>query len=294
MSQYALFNAKAPVIMDRLMADFPGLDEFDTAAIVGNLGHECNGFRTLQETTPVVKGSRGGWGWAQWTGPRRRTFESYVKRHRLDPRSDHANYAFLFLELKTTEKKAIPATMGANPLANKVIAFEVAFLRAGVKHYTSRHRWAQMALAAWKASRNIVVPVPTPAPRPVEEEVPVDTYVEPIAPPPPPMSPPRDDVVVPPSLDKPLTESKTIWSAVVQWLSTNGALALGYLAGVDWKIVGIIAVAATVAALVIYRERAKKRDEAEEVRSIVKSMGIGSDMVAYADEYGRVTGEATR
>ena len=32
-------------------------------------------------------GAKGGWGWAQWTGKRRRQFEAYVKEHNLDPYS---------------------------------------------------------------------------------------------------------------------------------------------------------------------------------------------------------------
>src|SRR5690606_15608355 len=102
------FRAKAPGVMQLLMSDF-GLNDQSAAAIVGNLGHESNGFATLQEIKPVVKGSRGGWGWAQWTGPRRKEFEAYCKRNSLDPASDKANYGFLFVELTSTEAKALPA-----------------------------------------------------------------------------------------------------------------------------------------------------------------------------------------
>lgn len=73
------FRAKAPGIMAQLVRDFPITPE-DAAAIVGNLGHESQGFTAMQEFKPVVAGSRGGWGWAQWTGPRRRAFEAYCAR----------------------------------------------------------------------------------------------------------------------------------------------------------------------------------------------------------------------
>lgn len=63
-----VFARKAPWIMALLMRDFPlGLE--DAAAILGNLGHESGGLVQLQELKPVVAGSRGGYGWAQWTGP---------------------------------------------------------------------------------------------------------------------------------------------------------------------------------------------------------------------------------
>lgn len=152
-----IFSAKAPKVMADLMRDFSITVE-DAAAILGNIGHECNGFRTLQEVKPVVPGSRGGWGWCQWTGPRRKDFEAYCARNKLDPASDKANYAWLFLELKSSERKAIPALEAANTLRNKVIAFESAFLRAGIKHYDSRVSWALKAMKAW--TDNAVPPSP--------------------------------------------------------------------------------------------------------------------------------------
>src|SRR5690606_17673173 len=80
------FRAKAPGIMAKLLRDFPIAPE-DAAAILGNLGHESLGFTAMQEFRPVVAGSRGGWGWAQWTGPRRRAFEAYCARTGKDPAS---------------------------------------------------------------------------------------------------------------------------------------------------------------------------------------------------------------
>jgi hypothetical protein len=143
----ALFRSKAPWVMNMLMQDFP-LGTDDAAAIVGNLGHESGGFALMQELKPIVPGSRGGYGWSQWTASRRRDFEAYCARNGLDPASDVANYKFLFVELSGSEKGAIAKTVGADGLDAKVIAFENAFLRAGIKHYESRQRWAQIALDA--------------------------------------------------------------------------------------------------------------------------------------------------
>jgi hypothetical protein len=70
------------------------------AGLVGNLGYESNEFRTLQEIKPLIPGSRGGAGWAQWTGPRRRNFEAWCAENALSPSSDKANYGFLLHELK--------------------------------------------------------------------------------------------------------------------------------------------------------------------------------------------------
>jgi hypothetical protein len=157
-AQVAHFRATAPKYMRLLMADF-GFSEWDAAAIFGNAGHESKGLTDDQEDKPVVPGSRGGRNWMQWTGPRRRELEDYSKRNKLDPDSDEAAYKFLFVELRGTEKKAVLAVKRATTLKEKVIAFEVAFLRAGVKHYPSRLEWAEIALDALKEA-------PEPAPKP--------------------------------------------------------------------------------------------------------------------------------
>jgi len=183
-----LFAAKAPWIIALLMRDFSlSLDE--AAAILGNLGHECGGFALMQEQKPVVKGSRGGFGWAQWTGPRRRAFEAYCARNKLAPESDRANYGWLFVELSTSEKSAIPALKRAGTLGAKVKAFEQSFERAGVKHYPSRNIWAARALEAYRAAGAIdlpewarpaapVEPTPTPDVQPAPPPPPVDPVVD--------------------------------------------------------------------------------------------------------------------
>lgn len=160
----ALFREKAPVIMRDLMRDFD-LTAEDAAAVVGNLGHESGGFRFLQEKKPLVPGSRGGWGWAQWTASRRRAFEAWVAARGLDPASDEANYGYLVEELRGSERRAIPAVKAAVGLRAKVEAFERAFERAGIKHYESRMKYAQAALAAYDG-REAPKTAPKPKPRP--------------------------------------------------------------------------------------------------------------------------------
>lgn len=151
MSAEVTFRTKAPGIMRTLMEDFP-IGAEDAAAVLGNLGAESGGLVVLQEVRPTVAGSRGGYGWAQWTGPRRTAFEAYCSRNGLDPSGDKANYAWLFLELKGTEKHAIAALTTADGLNAKVVAFERAFERAGVKNYEARKRWAAVALDAYRTA----------------------------------------------------------------------------------------------------------------------------------------------
>ena len=159
MTAVETFRAKAPGIAAKLMGDFP-FGVVDSAAVLGNLGHECNGFTALQEISPTVKGSRGGYGWAQWTGPRRRAFEAYCKRNKLDPASDKANYAWLFLELKGSEAGAVGKTLAAQTRDQKVYAFERSYLRAGVPHYPSRRQWAALAAEAIGSAGKPMVATP--------------------------------------------------------------------------------------------------------------------------------------
>lgn len=162
MANDTLFRRTAPRYMRQFMADFAAT-KLDAAAVFGNAGHESAGFTALQEIKPTVAGSRGGWGWFQWTGPRRRAFEAYCKRNGKDPASHDANYAWLFVELKGDERRAIPALKAAKTLDDKVVAFERAFERAGIKHYDSRKRWARVALEAYDAEPFLpVVPSPDP------------------------------------------------------------------------------------------------------------------------------------
>lgn len=151
------FETDAPWAMEKLIEDFSFSVE-DAAAVMGNAGHESLGFTTLQEINPTVKGSRGGYGWFQWTGPRRRAFETYCTRNNLNPSSREANYAFLFVELSGSEKSAIAKTKAAKGLQAKTKAFELAFERSGIKHYPSRYQWAEEALKAYTNRKPLETP----------------------------------------------------------------------------------------------------------------------------------------
>jgi Phage tail lysozyme/Putative peptidoglycan binding domain len=148
----SLFQTKSPGIMKKLMSDFD-LDVDASAAILGNLGHESGGFLLMQEQKPL-KGGRGGYGWAQWTGPRRRQFEQWAHEHNLPLDSDEANYGFLKHELSSSEAKAIVALRETSTLEGGVRAFEQNFERAGVKHYASRDRYAHLARDAFLRTRH--------------------------------------------------------------------------------------------------------------------------------------------
>lgn len=208
------FDEVAHLMTWELRKAFPDLTAADIAAIGGNGAHESAGFKTLQEIKPTVAGSRGGWGYFQWTGPRRRAFEVWAAKRGLDPAGAAANIGFLIYELQTSEKAALPKLRRAVGLEAKVKAFELGYERAGVKHYDSRIRWARKFLAA----------------------MPVLDKEEPEA----------EALKVPP---KPMAKSKTVWSEVGKVTTATSGIG-AVLAGIDWKTVlavGVIAFAGFVA-----------------------------------------------
>lgn len=174
------FRAKVPGLMKRLMAEIPAWDVEDAAACFGNAGGESAGFTKMQEIAPTVKGSRGGYGWFQWTGPRRRAYEAWCKKQGLAPAGDDANFGFLIVELRGAEKKTVPAVAGADGLEAKVKAFEMTFERPGIPHTAGRVRWACIAMDAWQASGGKAdAPVKPPKPaKPAPGEDPVYDSVQ--------------------------------------------------------------------------------------------------------------------
>lgn len=101
-------------LMGDLMDEF-GLTKEQAAAFVGNLAQETGDFKFMQEIDPVVEGSKGGWGFAQWTGQRRKNFEAWAEANDLDPASYEANWGYLKKEL--TEADDEIQNMGINTIS---------------------------------------------------------------------------------------------------------------------------------------------------------------------------------
>lgn len=141
------FAAACRRLGPRLMRDL-GLTDIQAAGLLGNLGHESGGFRQLQELAPAVAGSRGGWGLAQWTGPRRGAMEAWCRAHALDPASPEANYGYLCAELRGSEAPALAALRAAATLEAATEAVCRHYERPGIVALQSRLDWARRALAA--------------------------------------------------------------------------------------------------------------------------------------------------
>ena len=86
-------------LMQELQSEF-GLQPHQAAGLVGNLAYETGGFKADAEGRPLA--GRGGYGYAQWTGPRRRAFEAFAAQRGLAPSSHEANVAFLKHELSAS------------------------------------------------------------------------------------------------------------------------------------------------------------------------------------------------
>jgi hypothetical protein len=136
-----------------LQVDLPhhlSIDDDTTDAIIGNLGWESAGFSIWHEVGQPPE--KGGVGWAQWTGPRRKQFENYcyTREPQLTPRSYAGQLAFLVYELQGGYEKALLATEKAPDLARKTIEFEKEFESAGVPALSGRQEYAIAARALRK------------------------------------------------------------------------------------------------------------------------------------------------
>jgi hypothetical protein len=115
------FESTVTRLTKDLMKDF-GLKEFQAAALAGNLAFESGNFKQLQEVKPLIPGSKGGYGFAQWTDGRRKQFENYIdgeapgsQKQPINPASYAANYGFLKKEFTDKNNKEL-GSIGINTI----------------------------------------------------------------------------------------------------------------------------------------------------------------------------------
>lgn len=168
------FDNLAPRVIADLMRELD-LTAAQAAGIVGNLGAE-SGLLAVQEGHPLA--GRGGFGWAQWTGPRRVAFEEYCRDNALDKESYVANLGYLVKELKTGEARAIRQLKRTSTAKAAAETFGYWFERfAGFKNlassnYARRIQLAERALRLYQTAHPTEVPVPTvpvPTPTPIPD-----------------------------------------------------------------------------------------------------------------------------
>lgn len=148
------FDNLAPKVMAQLIADFD-LSPEQAAGIVGNLGAESN-LAAIQEARPIS--GRGGFGWAQWTGPRRVSYERWCQANGLSITSSEANYGYLKAELcggvpGNDYRDTIRKLKQTSTLREAVESFERTYERAGIKRMDARIRFAERALRLYRETQ---------------------------------------------------------------------------------------------------------------------------------------------
>lgn len=120
------------------LQDQLNLKDFQAWGIAGNLAQETSNFRFLQEMDPLVKGSKGGLGYAQWTGSRRKEFIAYANGR--DTRDYEVNLGFLIHELQGTYSKILVDLRETETLEEASKLFMKKFLRPSAKHANLKAR----------------------------------------------------------------------------------------------------------------------------------------------------------
>jgi hypothetical protein len=104
----------------------------------------------MQEQNPIA--GRGGYGWFQWTGPRRVAFENWCQQQGLDEDSDAANYGYLKFELQGAYRSTVAALKQVDTIETAVNVFEQYYEKAGIPNFSSRYSWAYKALNAYQST----------------------------------------------------------------------------------------------------------------------------------------------
>jgi len=151
------FEEYSKRIISDLIKDLKCVD-WQAAGVVGNFAAETGKFKIYQEISPTVKGSKGGYGWAQWTGPRRRSFEAWCHENHLHVDSYEGNYGFLVHELKGTENKALKALYKTNTANEAAKVFMEKYERPGIPALDKRIKYANEALKIYREGKTVITP----------------------------------------------------------------------------------------------------------------------------------------
>jgi hypothetical protein len=92
----------------------------------------------INETDPVVPGSRGGFGLAQWTGPRRVALEKFAAERGASPADTNVQLDFLMTELQGPEAGAARSILAADDAGSAAAAIATDFLRPAPEHLSRR------------------------------------------------------------------------------------------------------------------------------------------------------------
>lgn len=115
-----------------------GVPQTQAIGIVANMIAESGLNPGINEISPTVAGSRGGYGLNQWTGPRRRQFEAFAKDRGASLSDVDTQLDFTVWELANTEKAAGSALASTKTPEEAARVYSERFLRPGIPHLDSR------------------------------------------------------------------------------------------------------------------------------------------------------------
>lgn len=115
-----------------------GLPEHIAEGFMLNFADESGFNPGINEISPSIPGSRGGFGLYQLTGPRRTAYESFAAERGVDPADVDAQLDWLMYELQGPEAKAAQSIFSAGNAGEAGAAIVNNFLRPAEEHRSSR------------------------------------------------------------------------------------------------------------------------------------------------------------
>lgn len=115
-----------------------GMPEHVANAFIANFKDESNLNPGINEAAPVVPGSRGGFGLAQWTGPRRKALEAFAAQTGRPVDDLDVQLDFLMQELQGPEARAGATIMSAKNAPEAAAAIVNSFLRPAEENRSRR------------------------------------------------------------------------------------------------------------------------------------------------------------
>lgn len=137
-----------------------GLPEHVADAFVMNFQDESGLNPAINEHQPLVPGSLGGFGLAQWTGPRRRALEAFAAQRGASVADPNVQMDFLMEELRGPESAAAQAILSSPDTGSAAAAIVNKFLRPAEEHRARREAQylggAMPASASGSAPNNVI------------------------------------------------------------------------------------------------------------------------------------------
>jgi hypothetical protein len=115
-----------------------GLSDSTAKGIIANMIAESNLNPGINEISPIVPGSRGGFGLIQWTGPRRRALEAEAQRKGVPVSNLDFQLDYLVSELQGPERRSYNNMLRTNDPVEAARIFSEQNLRPGIPRIEKR------------------------------------------------------------------------------------------------------------------------------------------------------------